>query len=45
MVHFGQFWRGGGGGGKGVGVTLEVGIHRFPVGVGVMWEEEWAMYG
>ena len=24
---------------------LEVGIHRLPVGVGVMWEEEGAKYG
>jgi len=23
----------------GVGVTLEVGIHRFPLGVGVRWKE------
>ena len=23
----------------GVGVTLEVGIHRFPLGVGVMWKK------
>ena len=36
MVPFGRYWRRGGGGGKGVGVTLEVGIHRFPVGIGVM---------
>jgi len=33
------FWRRGGGGGKDLGVTLAVGIHRFPPGVGVMWKE------
>ena len=30
---------------EGVGVTLEVGIHRFPVGGRLMWEEEVAMNG
>ena len=45
VVPFGRYWRRGGGGSKGVGVTLEVGIHRFPVGGGVMWEEEGAVYG
>jgi len=43
VVPFGWFWRRCGGGGNGVGVALEVGIHRFPVGVGLMWEEG-AMY-
>jgi len=45
VAPFSKFWRRGGGGGKGLGVTLEVDIHRFPVDVGVMWEEEGAMYG
>ena len=44
-MRFSKFWRRVGGGGKSVGVTVEVGIHRFPVGVGAMREEEGAMYG
>jgi len=34
----------GGGGGKRVGLTVDVGIHRFPVGGGVV-REEGAMCG
>ena len=36
---FSKFWRRGGGEVKGVGMTLEIGIHRFPPGVGVRWKE------